>query len=71
MVYTLVKNCPLTFQEWSIRASSTCNIDTYHCVEDEFSRIVEICDVPIWIEAGILLETLYLKQIILLFSSFL
>lgn len=55
MDYTVVQSCPQTFQEWSSQASSTCSSDTYHCVEDEYSRIVEVCDVPIWIEAGILL----------------
>lgn len=62
MAYTEVNSCPLTFQDWSIRASSTCNQGTYHCVDDEFSRSVEVCDAPIWIEPGILLVTLYFKQ---------
>lgn len=69
MDYAEVQSCPQTFQEWSSRASSTCSSDTYHCVEDEFSRIIEVCAVPLWIEAGILLETLYYKQNIHLFSS--
>lgn len=61
MAYTVVQSCPGTFQDWSDRASSTCtfsrgiNVRTYHCVEDEYSRIVEVCAVPIWIEAGILM----------------
>lgn len=54
MAYTVVHNCPLTFHEWSSRASSTCGSSTYHCVEDEFSRIVEVCAEEIWMEAGIL-----------------
>lgn len=53
MAYTVVQNCPLTFQDWSSRARSTCSRNTYHCVEDEYSRIVEVCAVPIWIEQGI------------------
>lgn len=59
MAYTVVQSCPGTFQDWSDRASSTCTfsrgIRTYHCVEDEYSRIVEVCAVPMWIEAGILM----------------
>lgn len=64
MAYTVVQSCPGTFQDWSDRASSTCSrsIPTYHCVEDEYSRIVEVCAVPKWIEAGILMRTLHLKQ---------
>lgn len=50
----VVRNCPLTFQDLSSRAGHTCSGDTYHCVEDEFSRIVEVCAEPIWIEPGIL-----------------
>uniref|UniRef100_A0A8W8MZN4 Uncharacterized protein n=1 Tax=Magallana gigas TaxID=29159 RepID=A0A8W8MZN4_MAGGI len=52
MAYTVVQNCPLTFQEWSSRASSTCRSGTYHCVEDEYSRTVEVCTVALWIEPG-------------------
>uniref|UniRef100_A0A8W8N5Y5 Uncharacterized protein n=1 Tax=Magallana gigas TaxID=29159 RepID=A0A8W8N5Y5_MAGGI len=53
MAFNVVKNCPLTFLDWSSRAVSTCsNEENYHCVEDEYSRIVEVCTVPIWIEAG-------------------
>lgn len=57
MAYTVVQSCPGTFQDWSDRAISTCSKDirTYHCVEDEYSRIVEVCAVPMWIEAGILM----------------
>lgn len=62
MAYTEVKSCPLTYPEWSNRASSICSSDIYHCVEDEYSRIVEVCTVPIWIEAGIQFETIYFKQ---------
>lgn len=62
MAYTVVQSCPLTFLDGLSRASSTCSSGTYHCLEDEYSRIVEVCAVPIWIEQGILLETLYLKQ---------
>lgn len=50
----VVRNCPLTFQDLSSRAGHTCSGNTYHCVEDEFSRIVEVCAEPIWIEPGIL-----------------
>lgn len=60
MAYTVVQNCPLTFRDWSSRASSTCSNDNYHCVEDEFSRIVEVCAVPIWIEPGIQSQFVYL-----------
>nr|XP_034319327.1 uncharacterized protein LOC117687192 [Crassostrea gigas] len=53
MSYAVKQICPLTFQEWSGRAVSTCsNEENYHCVEDEYSRIVEVCTVPIWIEKG-------------------
>lgn len=56
MAYTVVQSCPLIVQEWSNRASSTCsNEENYHCVEDEYSRTVEACAEPIWIEPGILL----------------
>lgn len=53
MAYTVVQSCPLTFREWSSRASSTCSSGTYHCVEDEYSRRVEVCVEPKWIEPGI------------------
>lgn len=53
MADNVVENCPRTFQDWSSRASSVCSRDTYHCVEDEKSRIVEVCTVPQWIKAGI------------------
>lgn len=53
MADSVVENCPRTFQDWSSRASSVCSRDTYHCVEDEKSRIVEVCAVPQWIKAGI------------------
>lgn len=59
MNFTVVQSCPQTFLDWLSRASSTCSSDTYHCVEDEHSRIVEVCAEPIWMEAGILLLTLY------------
>lgn len=62
MAYTVVQSCPPTFPEWQGQASSTCRSGTYHCMEDEYSRAVEVCDEPIWIEPGILLWTLYLKQ---------
>lgn len=62
MAYTEVKSCPLTFQDWSSRASSTCSSNVYHCVRDEYSRIVEVCTEAIWIEQGIILWTLYFKQ---------
>lgn len=52
MADKVVENCPRTFQDWSSRASSVCSRDTYHCVEDEKSRIVEVCAVPQWIKAG-------------------
>lgn len=52
MADNVVENCPRTFQDWSSRASSVCSRDTYHCVEDEKSRIVEVCAVPQWIDAG-------------------
>lgn len=55
MAYTVAQSCPLTVQEWSNRASSTCSSGKYHCVEDECSRTVEVCVEPIWIEPGILL----------------
>lgn len=54
MAYTEVQSCPQTFLDWSNRASSTCSRNTYHCVEDEESRIVEVCAVPLWIKEGIL-----------------
>lgn len=53
MADNVVENCPRTFQDWSSRARSVCSRDTYHCVEDEKSRIVEVCAVPQWINAGI------------------
>lgn len=53
MAYTVVQHCPETFRDWLSRTSSTCSSDTYHCVEDEYSRIIEVCSVPLWIEAGI------------------
>lgn len=53
MADNIVESCPRTFQDWSIRARSVCSRDTYHCVEDEKSRIVEVCAVPLWIKAGI------------------
>lgn len=56
MADSVVENCPRTFQDWSNRASSVCSRDTYHCVEDEKSRIVEVCAVPQWINAGIFLS---------------
>lgn len=63
MSYAVKQTCPLTFQKWSGRAVSKCsNEENYHCVEDEYSRIVEVCTVPIWMEQGILLWTLYVKQ---------
>lgn len=52
MTYTVVQKCPLTFLDWSDRASSTCNGDTYHCIADEKSKIVEVSTTPLWIEAG-------------------
>lgn len=65
MAYTVVRNCPLTFQDLSSRAGHTCSGDAYHCVEDEYSRIVEVCAVPMWIEPGILslLPTISLRNI--------
>lgn len=54
MAYSVVQSCPLTFEEWSNRARSTCSSGTYHCVEDENTTIVEVCAEPIWMEAGIL-----------------
>lgn len=57
MAYTIVQNCPQTFRDWSTRASSKCNNEKYHCLEDENSRRVEVCAVPNWIKGGIL----YLK----------
>lgn len=57
MAYTIVQNCPQTFRDWSSRASSKCNNEKYHCMEDENSRRVEVCAVPNWIKGGIL----YLK----------
>lgn len=62
MSYAVVQSCPLTFQEWSGRAVSKCSYEeNYHCGEDEYSRIVEVCTVPIWIEQGILLWTMWNK----------
>lgn len=55
MAFTVVQKCPLTFLDWSSRASSKCTRNKYHCLEDEYSRIVEVCSTPLWIEAGILL----------------
>lgn len=54
MAYSVVQNCPLIFQDLSRRAGHTCSSGTYHCVEDELSRIVEVCAEEIWMEAGIL-----------------
>lgn len=57
MAYTVVENCPLTLKDWTRRSSLKCSsVNTYHCVEDEFSRIVEVCTTPLWIEPGILLK---------------
>lgn len=57
MANTVVKNCPLTFEDWINRASVKCSGgNTYHCVEDDFSRLVEVCTTPRWIERGILSE---------------
>lgn len=60
----VVQSCPLTFLDWSSRASSACSSGTYHCVEDQYSRTVEVCSMPIWIEQGILLGTLYSNKIL-------
>lgn len=65
MTYTVVRKCPLTFLDWSDRASSTCNGDTYHCVADEKSKIVEVCTTPLWIGAGNLSRLVCFKEIIL------
>lgn len=65
MAKTVVQKCPLTFVDWSDRASSTCNRDTYHCFADEKSKIVEVCTTPLWIEAGNLSPFFCFKEIIL------
>lgn len=57
MAYTEVENCPSTFKDWKNRASVKCSGgNTYHCVEDEFSRILEVCTTPLWIEKGTMLD---------------
>lgn len=57
MAYAVVENCPLTLKDWTSRSSLKCSsVNTYHCVADEFSRIVEVCTTPLWIEKGILLK---------------
>lgn len=64
MAYAVEHNCPLTFQNWSGRTSSTCsNQISYHYLEDEISMIVEVCTVPLWIQAGILPYNCYLIHI--------
>lgn len=61
MAYTVVEDCPLTFKNWTNRATVKCSDgNTYHCVEDEFSKIVEVCTTPLWIIRGILSENISL-----------
>ena len=54
MNFLLTESCPETFKDWSNRARVKCTrTDRYHCVEDEVSRIVEVCVDSVWIEKGI------------------
>lgn len=54
MANSVVENCPQTFKDWASRATLKCsNENTYHCVKDEFSSIVEVCTTPLWIQKGI------------------
>nr|XP_022300275.1 uncharacterized protein LOC111108584 [Crassostrea virginica] len=51
MKISQAESCPETFKGWSDRAHNKCTrADQYHCVKDEFSRIVEVCVESIWIE---------------------
>nr|XP_022300183.1 uncharacterized protein LOC111108520 [Crassostrea virginica] len=48
-----VERCPETLRDWSDRARVKCTrTDQYHCVEDEFSKNVEVCLNPIWTDTG-------------------
>lgn len=60
MANNVVENCPQTFKDWASRATLKCsNENTYHCVKDEFSSIVEVCTTPLWIQKGISLEMIF------------
>lgn len=60
MANNVVENCPQTFKDWASRATLKCsNENTYHCVKDEFSSIVEVCTTPLWIQKGIPLEIIF------------
>lgn len=60
MAYNVVENCPQTFKDWASQATLKCNNEnTYHCVKDESSSIVEVCTTPLWIQKGIPLEMIF------------
>ena len=53
---SFAERCPETSRDWSDRARVKCTrTDQYHCVEDEFSKTVEVCLNPIWTDTGIYL----------------
>ena len=53
MDYSPTESCPVTHRDWSDRARDKCSRpDSYHCLQDQFSRLGEVCVEPIWVKQG-------------------
>lgn len=60
MAYTVVDNCPLTFNDCVSRASWKCSNDNTYLLGDEYPMIVEVCTNQLWIKRAILSENIFL-----------
>lgn len=51
MFNVIKESCP--YQNWTSVAKKRCpNPVNFHCLKDEFGRIVWLCSEPIWVEKG-------------------